>query len=72
MQMSYMKIREKMTKMMQGQVWSKKGGCITNTNKNVITDVNTNAITNTGCFCDWCLPKKLKYGKPRLGEYMLT
>ena len=21
-----------------------------------------------GVFCDWCPPKKLKYGKPRLGE----
>ena len=28
MQMSYMKIREKMTKMMQGQVWSKKGAAL--------------------------------------------
>ena len=26
----------------------------------------------TGCFFHWYLPKKLKYGKPRLGESTLT
>ena len=27
----------------------------------------------TGCFFShWCPPKKFKYGKPRLGESMLT
>ena len=27
---------------------------------------------NTGCFFNWYPPKKLKYGKPRLGESTLT
>ena len=26
----------------------------------------------TGCFCNWYPPKKLKYGKPRLGESTST
>ena len=26
---------------------------------------------NTGCFFHWASPKKLKYGKPRLGESTL-
>ena len=29
-------------------------------------------IENTGCFFHWYPPKKLKYGKPRLGESTLT
>ena len=28
--------------------------------------------TNTGYFFHWYPPKKLKYGKPRLGESTLT
>ena len=32
-------------------------------------DVN---LASTGCFFNWYPPKKLKYGKPRLGESMLT
>ena len=27
---------------------------------------------DTGCFFHWYPPKKLKYGKPRLGESTLT
>ena len=27
---------------------------------------------HTGCFFNWYPPKKLKYGKPRLGESTLT
>ena len=27
---------------------------------------------NTGCFFNWYPPKKLKYGKPRLGESTAT
>ena len=27
---------------------------------------------DTGCFLHWASPKKLKYGKPRLGESTLT
>ena len=30
------------------------------------------ANDNTGCFFNWYPPKKLKYGKPRLGESTLT
>ena len=35
---------------------------------------NTFAVENayTGCFLHWVSPKKLKYGKPRLGESTLT
>ena len=29
-------------------------------------------FTHTGCFIHWYPPKKLKYGKPRLSESMLT
>ena len=29
-------------------------------------------IITTGCFFSWYPPKKLKYGKPRVGESTLT
>ena len=29
---------------------------------------NSQILIVQGVFCDWCPPKKLKYGKPRLGE----
>ena len=41
----------------------------------VLAGISSNPILghpNTGCFFHWYPPKKLNYGKPRLGESTLT
>ena len=37
-----------------------------------IRDIGCSSLICTGCFFNWYPPKKLKYGKPRLGESTLT
>ena len=47
-----------------------------NSNFSIMTETSKTNLTchsqNTGCFFHWYPPKKLKYGKPRLGESTLT